>query len=81
MTFRVRESGRQKVLKEQRKNVHAFVIGTIVPIDEVKDRVSRSVYYNPYKTETFVFADTKEPIHTAEQAWLYSKNVMVSTSS
>ena len=32
--FRVREAGRLRVLKEQKKNVHAFVIGKIANIDE-----------------------------------------------
>ena len=73
VTFKVRESGRQKVLKEKRKNVHAFVVGTIV--DERPALAGRSVYYNPYKTETFVCDG--EPIHEADAAWLYSKNVMV----
>lgn len=33
VTFKVSEAGRQRVLKEQRKNVHAFVRGTLIAIE------------------------------------------------
>jgi hypothetical protein len=65
--FRVRKGGRKKVIKDKRKNVHAFVIGNIVSLSSYgKDDVGagysyRQVKYNPYKNETFVYADTGEP--------------------
>ena len=52
----VREKGRQKVLEEGRKNVHAFVRGTLSDINnfkfgKIQQRLSepREVTYNPYK--------------------------------
>lgn len=75
VTFRVREGGRQKVLREKKKNVHAFVIGTMKTFDEVapvffnEGRKFKKVQYNPYKYSTFV--DKQEnPIHNAEYAML-----------
>ena len=66
--FRVREAGRLRVLKEQKKNVHAFVIGKIANIDEFHVNnygMGRPVTYNPYKHSTFVFRGTEEPVETA----------------
>jgi hypothetical protein len=56
--FKVSEAGRQRVLRENRKNVHAKIHGTLVFFDY--DRVSRYakparlVSYNPYENESFV---------------------------
>ena len=52
VTFKVSEAGRQRVLKEQRKNVHAGVVGTLV--DSLDVVGSERVTYNPYKGSTFV---------------------------
>jgi hypothetical protein len=51
-TFKVSEAGRQRVLREKRKNVHAGVLGFVkdlpVPPPEYK------AFYNPYKYDSFV---------------------------
>lgn len=49
--FRVSEAGRQRVIKEKRKNVHAFVIG--IYTDGVRERVKIPVSYNPYESNKF----------------------------
>jgi hypothetical protein len=49
--FHVSEAGRQRVLKERKKNVHAYAIGTIkVPEDVFWDV---KIQYNPYKSKNF----------------------------
>jgi hypothetical protein len=71
--FRVREGGKQKVRKETRKNVHAFVIGYLedyceFPCDNIPEPESNNVItYNPYKYESFVVKDTEEPIYNANE--------------
>lgn len=67
-TYKVSEAGRQRVLREQRKNVHAGVVGYLV--DEVadlfhisKDEVSKPVTYNPYRFATFVEKHSERPIY------------------
>jgi hypothetical protein len=50
--FKVSESGRQRVIKEKKKNVHAFVIG-----NECNDPMvieDGKIFYNPYKFSSFV---------------------------
>lgn len=71
-TFKVSEAGRQRVLREKRKNVHAFVIGELsTDTTVVKVNSSDIIYYNPYKQATFTYQG--EPIHEAKCV-LFCKN-------
>ena len=61
--FVVRPAGRAKVLREGKKNVHAFAVGHISLRNGIATCLSgRPVTYNPYKSDTFVFSDTGEPV-------------------
>ena len=68
VTFKVSEAGRQRVLKEQRKNVHAGVVGTLVNSLDVVG--SERVTYNPYKGNTFVLCGTGDPVLASTSAAL-----------
>ena len=77
----VREKGRQKVLEEGRKNVHAFVRGTLSDIDIFLKGISewakvepREVTYNPYKYDSFVDGSTYQPIKKSKWARLIKKD-------
>lgn len=78
--FRVSEKGRQRVLREKRKNVHAYVV-----CDNVVDSVDGlyttyncyecgSVNYNPYNNSSFIstqyYKDIKKPIYNADMVLL-----------
>lgn len=59
--YKVSETGRQRVLREKRKNVHAYVIGTYDghmtgyrTEEDIASQYLREGYYNPYQTETFI---------------------------
>lgn len=71
--FRVRRGGQERVKKEKSKNVHAFVIGTLLdycdyPCDNIPMPSSdKVVTYNPYKHNSFVFKDSEEPIYHAQE--------------
>jgi hypothetical protein len=53
--FCVSEAGRQRVLREQRKNVHAKVIGKRLRLNAWQDRLCQiQIRYNPYRDKTFV---------------------------
>ena len=45
-TFIVREAGRQQVIKEKRKNVHAFVRGKVISIQNFQPYKGRSLRVN-----------------------------------
>ena len=61
VTFKVSEAGRQRVLTERKKNVHAFVVGLVVDVNAVTtaDTQCRGVRvsYNPYKSGKFLTTD------------------------
>jgi hypothetical protein len=69
--FRVRQGGREKVIKDKQKNVHSFVIGTLVdycnyPCKDMPTEPNNNIVtYNPYKYNSFVMKDTEEPIYQA----------------
>ena len=76
----VREKGRQKVLEEGRKNVHAFVRGTLSDINnfkfgKIQQHLSepREVTYNPYKYDSFVDGGTYQPVKKSKWARLIKK--------
>jgi hypothetical protein len=76
--FKVSESGRQRVLKEKRKNVHAGVMGfwdkkAITAFRFVCD--THPAYYNPYKYDSFVNKYTKKPLTKSSCVILHKKGV------
>lgn len=77
VTFRVSEAGRQRVLRERRKNVHAVVRGTLVAFDGALGDGSLEVVYNPYKGDTFRYALTDAPVHGARVVYMHYGRVWV----
>lgn len=65
--FSVSEPGRLRVIREHRKNVHAFVVAERYSIPFNLQDVSTlvSVKYNPYTDSTFKL--NGEPIHEARR--------------
>ena len=54
VTFKVSEAGRQRVIKNKRKNVHAFIIGEITNGFKSLDLDPfLCVRYNPYEMDKF----------------------------
>ncbi len=79
--FVVNNSGRERVKKENKKNVHAFVTGVITCLPDpytFYDNANR-VSYDPYEMETFEVDTgyTWEPIYKAKYAHLTPKSVWV----
>ena len=70
--FVVREGGRQKVLKEKKKSVHAFVVGEVVQgLPEGNVSVLEfPVTYNPYQGGSFVKRADREAVSEADYAIL-----------
>jgi hypothetical protein len=64
VVFKVSEIGRQRVLQEQRKNVHAGCVGTLVSFGK-GEAVGRRISYNPYKGPTFYDVATQKPVTQA----------------
>ena len=66
----VSQKGNERVRREKKKNVHAFVKGLLCnPREQWSNRLPYhydEVTYNPYKYDSFVFADTRKPIFHAK---------------
>lgn len=89
--FAVQPAGRDKVRRTGRKNVHAFIRGDVLWISDdyyasmddyneenLRRQEYRLITYNPYKYDSFVMADTLEPIHGATQVVIVGKNIYLS---
>ena len=73
--FVVRKAGQAKVRREGKKNVHAFAVGTVIEWTLENSRSffldsCRTVTYNPYVNDTFVYKDTGEPITDADKIFV-----------
>lgn len=83
--FKVNETGRQKVLKEKRKNVHAFIEGELKPYskhdrDWIRGELGFNVTYNPYKYNSFVIPmqnNTASKVNEADYCYMNIKNKQV----
>lgn len=72
VTYHVSEKGRQKVLREKRKNVHATVRGYVLAFTAGDEETP--AYYNPYKVATFVQPDGS-PLLKSKVATLINKQI------
>ena len=78
--FHVDIKGREKVLKEKRKNVHAFVKGYLQDAEKVSTNPlvmtkEVEVTYNPYKYETFVDKSDESFVYYADEVKLTHNKV------
>lgn len=77
--FKVSELGRQRVIKEKRKSVHAYIVADRIDPLTPDERLSVvldgfDVTYNPYKHTAFV--DTKWEIAVNKARWVILKTNM-----
>ena len=82
--FTVRESGRQRMLHEQRRTIHAYIVGTLIEYIHTEDAKSmsvlpgRSARYNPYRYSSFVDSQTEAPLSLADLVQLDESGVTYS---
>ena len=65
--FKVSQAGRERVLREKKKNVHAGVVGFLSSVSAAADmrEYNTPISYNPYKYCTFVKRDGETPVSSA----------------
>ena len=80
-TFKVSEAGRQRVLREKKKNVHAGIVGYLSTTQAnhvAPPGFIIPVVYNPYKYDRFMAAffweqeDSYVPVMYAGEVFMYS---------
>ena len=77
---KVSQAGRKRVLQEQRKNVHAGIVGEW--LDYALQRTGSiwdEITYNPYKYETFVYKNDESvcDFDGVSLAWMQDRKVYV----
>jgi hypothetical protein len=73
--FVVQPAGRKRVLKEKRKNVHAYVRGERVAVASF-DGKSERITYNPYKNKSFVSVETGNPVYKKDIVSIVGKDIL-----
>jgi hypothetical protein len=80
-TYKVSKRGRERVLAERRKNVHAGVVGTLIALDQLAGYsvafdfdTSEIVTYNPYRYETFVVKHNETPVYHTDAVYMVAQN-------
>jgi len=72
--FKVSKKGRDRVLRERRKNVHAVIEGDLLQEYESLSKGMIGVMYNPYRFESFVTTGENIPVYDAKKAFLWVTN-------
>lgn len=73
--FKVSEAGRQRVIREKRKNVHAGVVGTVANFTILCEL--KGVTYNPYKFDSFIYRHDEMPVYKVTVAHLDTTGIKV----
>jgi hypothetical protein len=76
VSFKVSQTGRAKVLREKRKNVHAGVVGIWKRKSCTKPLKSR-LAYNPYKYTSFVNRRSERPVFEAKRCVIRMDGVTI----
>lgn len=79
--FRVRETGRRRMLRLRRRNVHAYAIGWLLDHVSPNERRSlepvagRGAFYDPWRFSSFVDGESQRPVRHAGLAQLDESGV------
>lgn len=83
--LKVSEAGRQRVLREKRKNVHALIEGTLEAVGVLGEGAFpfnietleplTELTYNPYRFDSFVIKADKTPVKAAERVVFNTKRI------
>lgn len=63
--FIVSVAGHARVRRTGIRNVHAYIEGEFIAVDEEKKDYYITGYYNPFKTEKFIQENTGAPLEIA----------------
>lgn len=77
-TFNVSESGRQRVLQEKQKNIHAYVVG-YYHSDQAIDTNGVVITYNPYKDSHFTTLESNRGANVThvDQVCMVAENARI----
>lgn len=81
VTFHVSEAGRQRVIRDRCKNVHAWGQGVLIGAIDPSIEAPIALKYNPYTDETFVQRFTQQPITGCQYLVVRENLVFVSADA
>lgn len=73
-TFEINESTRQRILRTRQKEVHAFVVGEPVEVQDMPEGVIQ-ISYNPFRQGQFYRKDSGQPISRASVIYFTPEGV------
>ena len=79
--FDVSEKGNERVRKEGKKNVHAYIQGIWVSNGECYNRPRVAITYNPYQNTAFVRKDTGASQWSADLVHLHERGASITPPS
>jgi hypothetical protein len=79
--FVVHEKSRQRVIREKKKNVHAYGIGTLLGNNGSEIHANIPLFYDPYTTPNFVDRDSHRVIEKARFLVIINNLVFVSSDA
>jgi hypothetical protein len=76
-SFTVSEPSRQKVIREGRKNVHAYINSESYRVVNSCIDVSkfREIYYNPYIYDSFIYKDDESKVFKVENILTHNNKI------
>lgn len=75
VSFHVQPAGRERVRKEGNKNVHAYASGNVTHGKPKGWSRGRQITYNPYKFDSFVYADDLTPVRHSDRVAMFDRKV------
>ncbi len=79
--FVVNKGGRERVLKQKRKNVHAYIRGNYIDGDHISNYLYGydwiEIGYNPYKFGHFYNKSDSSPVYVADMVCIIGKSIYV----
>lgn len=81
VTFHLNEAGRQRVIAQRQKNVHAWAEGVLVGESCPGFDAPIDLAYNPYRDRTFVERQTLKPLSGCEYLIILDNRVYVSRNA
>jgi hypothetical protein len=74
VSFLVNPKGRERVLKEKRKNVHAFIRGTVDTSGGTPS--GKLITYNPYKSDKFYLKNNEnKKLQSADKVFIHNGKI------
>lgn len=78
VSFHISEASRQRVIRDARKNVHAWGEGILIAQFQPEIAAPIDLSYNPYEDTTFIARDSKRPIARCQYLVVRANAVFVS---